>query len=203
MRRGGPTGLLFLSPRTGSAGNSPSVVEGVKVSAHRGAEQVRSLLPTGGTLPVDIWEIRHRGILTLLWLHVPALFLFALARGNSPVRALLEAGVVALPAIAAQRSIGQRLTTTVLTSVGLMTASAVLVHLSGGVIEAHFHFFVMVGVVVLYQDWRPFLIAISFVVLHHGAMGVLSPQDVYNHQAAWEHPWTWAAIHGGASLAVA
>jgi PAS domain S-box-containing protein len=70
------------------------------------------------------------------------------------------------------------------------------VHLSGGVIEAHFHFFVMVGVVVLYQDWRPFLIAITFVVLHHGVIGVLSPEDVYNHRGAWEQPWTWAAVHG-------
>jgi hypothetical protein len=30
---------------------------------------------------------------------------------------------------------------------GLITASAVIVHISGGVVEAHFHFFVMVGVI--------------------------------------------------------
>jgi diguanylate cyclase (GGDEF)-like protein len=32
---------------------------------------------------------------------------------------------------------------------GLITASAVIVHVSGGVVEAHFHFFVMVGVITL------------------------------------------------------
>ncbi len=48
---------------------------------------VRSLLPVGGTLPVDTWESRHRGIRTLLWLPVPGLFLFALARGKSRRRA--------------------------------------------------------------------------------------------------------------------
>ena len=41
-------------------------------------------------------------------------------------------------------------------SFGLITASAMLVHLSAGVVEAHFHFFVMIGVLTLYQDWMPF-----------------------------------------------
>ena len=42
---------------------------------------------------------------------------------------------------------------------GLITSSAVIVHLSGGVVEAHFHFFVMVGVITLDQDWLPFGLA--------------------------------------------
>ena len=58
---------------------------------------------------------------------------------------------------------------------GLLTCSATLVHLSGGVIEMHFHYFVMVGVITLYQDWWPFLIAISYVVFQHGAGGVRRP----------------------------
>jgi diguanylate cyclase (GGDEF)-like protein len=32
-------------------------------------------------------------------------------------------------------------------------------------------------------------------------MGVVDPRSVYNHPAAWAHPWTWAAIHGGFVLA--
>ena len=86
-----------------------------------------------------------------------------------------------------------------------MIASGILVHLSGGYIELHFHFFVMVAVIALYQDWAPFLIAIGYVVLHHGLMGTLDPESVYNHPSAWAHPWRWAAIHGifilGASAA--
>ena len=160
------------------------------------AARFRSALPDGGTLPDEVSRQRHRGILTLLWLHVPVLYVFAVARGNSWIHALVEVAAVAILATAAQCSRKRHRESMVLASLGLMTASGVLVHLSGGVIEAHFHFFVMVGVVVLYQDRRPFLIAIAFVVLHHGVMGVLAPEDVYNHQAAWENPWTWAAIHG-------
>jgi signal transduction histidine kinase len=60
----------------------------------------------------------------------------------------------------------------------------------------HFHFFVMVPLMALYQDWVPFLAAIAYVVLHHGTVGVLDASQVYNHPAAWASPWRWAAIHG-------
>jgi diguanylate cyclase len=66
---------------------------------------------------------------------------------------------------------------------GLITSSAVIVHLSGGVVEAHFHFFVMVGVITLYQDWLPFGLALGYVV-HHTVLGLVTPTDVFNHLAA-------------------
>ena len=162
----------------------------------------RALLPVGDSLPDDVWRSRHGGILRLLWLHVPALALLALARGKAPLHALLEAGLVAAPALAAQLSTARRRRSTVYASLGLMAASAVFVHLSGGATEAHFHFFVMIGVVTLYQDWAPFLVGVGFVFLHHGVMGVLSPQDLYSHRDAWERPWLWAAIHGSSILAM-
>ena len=68
-------------------------------------------------------------------------------------------------------------------------------HLSGGVIEMHFHFFVMVAVVALYQDWVCFLAAIAYVLVHHGILGAIDPSSVFNHYAALNHPWKWAAIH--------
>ncbi len=86
-------------------------------------------------------------------------------------------------------------------SFGLLSASAILVHLSGGYIEMHFHFFVMLAVITLYQDWRPFLLAVAYIALHHGGVGTVDPDAVYNHPDAWANPWKWAAIHGGFVLA--
>ncbi|MGH2685302.1 MAG: putative bifunctional diguanylate cyclase/phosphodiesterase, partial [Actinomycetota bacterium] len=83
----------------------------------------------------------------------------------------------------------------VLAALGLLTASAVLVHLSGGVIEMHFHFFVMIGLIAMYQDWVPFLAAIGMVAAHHAVIGLLEPRGVFNHAAAWNSPWKWAGIH--------
>ncbi|MGH2715675.1 MAG: putative bifunctional diguanylate cyclase/phosphodiesterase [Thermoleophilaceae bacterium] len=72
-----------------------------------------------------------------------------------------------------------------------------LVHLWGGTIEAHFHFFVVIPILILYQDWGPFLLALVYVVIHHGALGALDPSSVYNHPSAIAHPWRWALVHGG------
>src|SRR3989441_6030847 len=155
-----------------------------------------SSLPKGSTLPDQVWAHRHRAILVLLWLHVPGIFLFSLAQHVGVLHGLSEATVVAVFAWGATAQRTQRRVSTVVAALGLMTCSAVLVHLSGGVIEMHFHYFVKVAVVTLYQDWQPFLIAIGYVVLQHGVVGALDPTAVYNHQAAIDHPWQWAGVHG-------
>ena len=164
--------------------------------------RVRRLLSTGGALPDEAWRRWHRGILCLLALHVPGVLLLALHQGYGWRHALMEVLPIAALAMGASLGTRHRLRSTICASLGLITASAVLVHLSGGMIEAHFHFFVMVGVIALYQDWRPFLAAIAFVLLHHGIVGVLAPQDVYNHAGAQQHPWVWAGVHGGFILAM-
>ncbi|MGH9010480.1 MAG: putative bifunctional diguanylate cyclase/phosphodiesterase [Acidimicrobiia bacterium] len=160
------------------------------------ARRLPGWLPQGSMLPDAVWSQRHRGILTLLWLHVPALFLYALVRGQSLGHSLFEASTVAALAAVAMTLRTQRRLSTVVASLGLLTSSAVLVHLSGGLIEMHFHYFVIVGVVALYQDWRPFLVAIAYVVLQHGVAGVIDPTIVYDHVAAIQHPWQYAALHG-------
>jgi PAS domain S-box-containing protein len=153
-------------------------------------------LPRGSTLPDEAWAQRHRAILVLLWLHVPLIFLLSLTEHLGVLHSLTEAVVVAVLAGGATAERARRQLSTVVAAIGLMTCSAILVHVSGGVIEMHFHYFVMVAVVTLYQDWKPFLIAISFVVLQHGVIGVLAPSAVYDHQAAIDHPWQWAGVHG-------
>jgi diguanylate cyclase (GGDEF)-like protein len=163
--------------------------------------KARAVLPEGRALPIDVWQSRHRGVLKLLWLHAGGLALFSLARGHSVFHALAETVILAAAALLAGSG---RLRTTersAVAAVGLITASAVFVHLSGGVVEVHFHFFVMIGVLTLYQQWTPFLVAVGYVVLHHGLLGSLMPEVVYNHQAAISQPWKWALIHGAFVLA--
>jgi signal transduction histidine kinase len=153
-------------------------------------------LPRGGSLPEDVWRQRHRGILVLLWLHVPAILVIAIAQDVGSAHAAFETGIVAAFATLATASREHRRLSTLIAVVGLLTCSAVLVHLSHGLIEMHFHYFVMVGVVTLYQDWQPFLLAIGYVVVQHGLAGAVSPESVYNHPEAVSQPWKWATIHG-------
>jgi PAS domain S-box-containing protein len=117
------------------------------------------------------------------------------------IQYLLDGGLIALAAFLAGLSGRSRRFRAAVASIGLITSSAVIVHLAGGFIEMHFHFFVTLIVISLYQDWLPFLLAIGYVVLEHGVLGTLAPAMVYNHPDAWLHPWKWAAIHGGFVLA--
>ena len=158
--------------------------------------RVRNALPEGRTLPDRVWRRRHRALLTLLWLHAAGLAAFALAQGYGITHSLQEGGIVALIAAAATAARDRKRVAATLVSLGLITSSAVLVHLWGGVIEAHFHFFVMIVLLSLYEDWVPFLVAAAYVVLHHGLAGTMDPDSVYNHADAVAHPWQWAAIHG-------
>jgi len=155
-------------------------------------------LPAGRLLADDLWQRRHRGIVVLLWLHVPILAVFGWARGHGLLHSALEtASVIGLTALASAPSLSRRVRATA-ASIGLVTCSALLVHFWDGTIEAHFHFFVVVSLLMLYQDWTPFLAAIGFVVVHHGVVGALDPGSVYAHGG---NPWNWALIHGGFVLA--
>ncbi|MDP8957140.1 MAG: HAMP domain-containing histidine kinase [Actinomycetota bacterium] len=168
-------------------------------------ERVRRTLPRGQTLPDDVWRRRHRAMLTILWLHAPGLTIFGVLQGFGVEHSVLEGGIVAGIAVIASLPFKRRKVPSGLVSLGLLTCSAILVHMSGGFIEAHFHFFVMVVLLSLYEDWTPFLLAVAYVVVHHGLVGVLDPRSVYNHPNAIAEPWRWAAVHGlfiaGAGLA--
>lgn len=164
-------------------------------------DRVRAFIPEGRALPVAAWRSRHRTIVILLFLQAAGLVVFAVQRGFGLRHGLIEALPVAAAAVlGGSERLGRGLRSCVAT-LGLVASSAILVHLSGGTIEAHFHFFVMLGVISLYQSWGPFLLSIAFVVLHHGAVGALDTDAVYNHPAAWANPWRWAAIHGAFVLA--
>ena len=167
----------------------------------RVAKAAWAWLPQGQLLPEHIWRRRHHTIVVLLWFHVVALTAFGLFQGQPVPHMLLEGGLLAVPALLAGSEWASMKLRVTAASFGLITASAMLVHLSGGYIEAHFHFFVMIGVLTLYQDWVPFLVAIGYVIIHHGLLGVLASESVYSHQEAIAHPWRWALIHGGFVLA--
>jgi diguanylate cyclase (GGDEF)-like protein/PAS domain S-box-containing protein len=164
------------------------------------ATSVRRTLPRGQTLPYEAWERRHRVMVWILWAHVPGLAIFALLRGASPAAALGGVVPIALAGIAAMLPGPGRRARSVAVVLGLLTASAVLVNIWDGRIEAHFHFFVMIAVLALYEDWLPFGLAIIYVVVEHGVVGVVAPHSVYDHGG---NPWAWAGVHGGFVLAAA
>jgi len=159
--------------------------------------RLRLLLPEGRTLPDSAWRHRHHAMVGLLFAEAIGLTIFSFAQGNSWHHSVLHAAALIPVCLIALLIEDRRRVASVLVSLGLITACALLVHIWDGAIEAHFLFFVTVVVLALYEDWVPFLVAAAYVVIHHGAMGAIDPGGVYNHQDAVNHPWKWALIHGG------
>lgn len=160
-----------------------------------GPARLWGLRPQGLPLPAEDWERRHGAIAAIALAHVPGVLLYAVIMGFGVPHAILETLPVAGFALLGRRPGSTRWLRETTTTLSLVTASAVLVHLSGGTIELHFHFLVVVGLVTLYQQWIPFLLAIAYVGIHHGVAGVIDPSAVYNHPAAIARPWAWAGVH--------
>jgi signal transduction histidine kinase len=131
----------------------------------------------------------------LLWSHVVAIPAYAVLRGNGVGHAWVETAPVVMAAIVATFLRIPRVLQASVAAAGLMICSGVVVHLSEGLVEAHFHFFVMIPVIALYEAWPPFTLGVVYVLLHHGVMGTADPRTVYNHPSAWHHPWLFAAVH--------
>ena len=67
--------------------------------------------------------------------------------------------------------------------------SALLIHLTGGRIETHFHVFGSLAFLAFYRDWRVLVPATVVVALDHMLRGLFWPQSVYGVLVASE--WRW------------
>jgi signal transduction histidine kinase len=166
----------------------------------QGVARLLAYLPRGNMLDDKAWQRRHRLLQWVLLLHVPGLALFGLWLGNRPaiVGYALIAPVVAL---VGGYVIKQRRLASFFVTGGLVFCSAALVVLTKGTIEAHFHFFIIIGFIALYQDWVPFLWNVTFTVASHGIGTIWLGNLIFATPAGQANPWLWSGIHGVAVLA--
>ncbi|MFY0407782.1 putative bifunctional diguanylate cyclase/phosphodiesterase [Solicola sp. PLA-1-18] len=158
-------------------------------------------LPQGRALPRAAWVQRHRVVVSIALVQAAVLGVVSALWGPAPSFAPLHVAIVALPALLAIPGRLPRTVRSSLATTSLMAASMMLVYLWSGQTEAHFHFFVMVALVALYQDWAPFGTALFLVLAHHGILGTVLPHDVFGHHHAYMHPWLWAGVHAAFVLA--
>jgi len=151
-------------------------------------------LPVGSALDDGTWGSRHRFLLAALGAHVPVLAVVGLAAGWTAPHVAAELAVPILAGLVGLAARGRGVRSAAVT-LGLAGSAAVLVHLTHGQAESHFHYFVVLGLVALYQDWRSYLLAIGFVVVEHGIGGTVAPG------AGTAAAWNTAALHGTYVLA--
>ena len=74
-------------------------------------------------------------------------------------------------------------------AIGQMLMSALLIHVSGGRLETHFHIFGSLAFLALYRDPRVLITASLIVAVDHFLRGVYWPRSVYGIATAG--PWRW------------
>lgn len=91
---------------------------------------------------------------------------------------LLGGAITSLPILLVWRKPGSVLTRHAV-AVAQMLTSALLIHVTGGRIETHFHVFGSLAFLAFYRDWRVLLTATIVVGLDHFLRGVFWPESVF------------------------
>jgi signal transduction histidine kinase len=128
-------------------------------------------------------------VATALWIS-PQTWMGAASQTHPHVYAALVLGglITALPVGLALTCAGAALTRYVI-AIGQMLMSALLIHLTGGRIETHFHVFGSLAFMAFYRDWRVFVPATVVVAADHMLRGIFWPQSVFGILVA-SH-WRW------------
>ena len=106
---------------------------------------------------------------------------------------VLGAVITGFPAALAATRPGEPLTRYVIAA-GQGLTTALLIHLTGGRIETHFHVFGSLALVAFYRDWRVLLVNAGVVAVDHVVRSLFWPFSVYGVLTA--SPWR-AVEHAG------
>jgi PAS domain S-box-containing protein len=96
---------------------------------------------------------------------------------------LLGGAVTSLPVFLGLMQPGRPLTRHAI-AIGQMLMSALLIHLTGGRIETHFHVFGSLAILAFYRDWRVLVSATIVVYVDHVVRGLFWPESVYGVASA-------------------
>jgi signal transduction histidine kinase len=166
---------------------------------HQHAAEPRFSLRQLPTLPAAVRESRHRLLIAVLALHVPAVLLIGVDRRDVATSALLALPVLA--AVLGARFLGARSLRSGSVVLGLAWASYAVIHLASGDQSLLQPLFV-VAVVALYQDLELLTTAFVAEVLVLAVPAAASPSLVFSGSDA-THPWNAVLVHVLAELGVA
>jgi PAS domain S-box-containing protein len=86
--------------------------------------------------------------------------------------------ITSLPVYMARKYPGDTLTRHTV-AIGQMLMSGLLIHITGGRIETHFHVFGSLAILAFYRDWRVLVSASAVVYVDHLVRGFFWPESVY------------------------
>ena len=103
--------------------------------------------------------------------------------------AILLGGTISGTAILWTRLYPEATHTRHVIAISQMLWSALLIHLSGGRIETHFHVFASLAILSIYRDWKILITATAVVAVDHFVRGVYYPLSAFG--VITESPYRW------------
>jgi len=101
--------------------------------------------------------------------------------------AIILGGLISAPPAALAWVRPGTATTRHIIAAGQLLMSGLLIHLSGGRIETHFHVFASLAFLSLYHDWRVLVTGAAVTAVDHAVRGIIWPQSIYGVLTA--SPW--------------
>lgn len=113
---------------------------------------------------------------------------------NHLIASIVLGGLVAIfPALMTKLRAGH-LSTRISTGIAFALMGGLFVHVGGGRIEYHFHYFVSMAVLSLYRDWRVLVAATAVAAADHAFRGIFWTQSMYGIETASKLRWIEHAI---------
>ncbi len=109
------------------------------------------------------------------------------------IAVLLGGGIISLPLLLAWKQPGRTATRHII-GISQMMMGILLIHLTGGRIETHFHIFGSLAFLAFYRDWRVLISASAVVALDHLLRGFFWPQSVFGTTTV--EAWRWLEHSG-------
>lgn len=115
-------------------------------------------------------------------------------RSTYAVVALVGLPTLGLAYVLARGWPGQ-LVTRIFMGCAFMAYTGIIIHQSGGDIEAHFAAFGLIGVLLYYRDWRSIVAATVFIYLHHLVLGYAQTLGVPVYVFDQPNFWVLFGVH--------
>lgn len=115
--------------------------------------------------------------------HLPVAVAIAWWFGTGMLFSLVVAAAIAAGPIGVWLLGGGAIIFSLVNAVAAMALSALLIALAGGMIEFHFHIFVMLALLIVFGRWWPIVAAAAVIAIHHIAFWIVFPDLVFNYDA--------------------
>ena len=128
-----------------------------------------------------------RGFLVAYWLHLPVFAGVAWYTGRDSIGLALGLGLIAVAGPTALTLLGASgIWNPLAIAIGGAVLSGALIHLGGGMIEMHFHVFVLLPLLAMFGRPTVILVGAAAVALHHVGMFFWRPESLFNYSAGFE-----------------